>query len=605
MSTSTEIVFSDSLRNLQNIQAQPSNKKKPVALYAFYVLDLRTPDESRYFGFDIPPMQMELDETAAAEAMAMQEGGVYLDERGQYFKMVQLSGNFGFRPTRSYTTGQNNDILGIKKSAEQIGNAVAALTGRQQSSRGIPRKERTGLDRIIDLQNLFRYYWDRKKTRTHAAYTIMVYANWRMGEVYMCQPLRFRRSRTVPKDKFRISYALTLRLISPLHATFNIKDFLPKPNTPKGLQYFFQKMKQFEQLLGAVTDSISRITNSALDLGQNIVTTVLSPVNAITDVVRGALQSVKSVAEFPARIAQNVHRTCLNAIGVLDDVKSIKGVGNVYNDVAIQFRHMARMASELYVSLSVAQSGSDINQQADDFASAYNNPNVDPREQYPNGIVDNGSGNSVGGHRIPSGSIIRNVPRARTTIYNIAKHYLGSSSRWKEIVLLNGLQPPYIHQQGDGVSVLRPGDPIKIPSQPNVDLENQVFSPDGSQIDVYRYGRDLRMNEANGDVASSNGDIDVVEGLENLRQAAILKVRRKPGDLVAHPWYGLALDAGEGLEIDTAAKAHLQVYNTFVQDPRVDKIEKLHVLVDGDILEIQGQIIPIYLDDSVSLDIKK
>ena len=198
---STEIQNHEGMRDLQLIQAQPGNFKAP-ALYGFYVFDMLTGKLARSFGFDIPPQQTDMNEQAAAEAVPAQEGGFYSDERGQYFKMVTLSGTFGFRPTR---LKNSQGLASVVQAAQQIQQSFNDLTGRT-SNRRIPKGEVTGHDRLVKLHNLIRFYWDSKMSRATGGQYLFVYADWRYGEVYVSQPLQFRRSRQASSHRLKVRY---------------------------------------------------------------------------------------------------------------------------------------------------------------------------------------------------------------------------------------------------------------------------------------------------------------------------------------------------------------------------------------------------------------
>jgi len=625
---STEIPKTDALRNLQLATAKPSNEPNASSLYAFYVVDLDGIGVVKQFGFDIPPQTTEMDEDAAADAVALQEGGVWTDERGQYFKMVTLGGTFGFRPTRSKVgTGRTANI---QRSINQAQNAADVVAGRGQAI-SLPPKERTGYDRYRDLHNLIRFYWDQKKLRSRAARYIFVYADWKMGEVYLAQPMRFRRSRNAPADRYQIKYNLTLRLLAPMGVTAVPKDFLIKPDSKSGLDYWLKRLKAVGDALEASVSVITQSVRFVQNLGRDIVNAVLEPINDTISAIRDVVSTVKALVEFPLEVLRSVHRTCLEVASLLDEVDrnilaqtsgARRRGPSVFEQIARQYKQTAWAIAEAFIGITVLGAREDVNATASNMRKKYKEKwarrdtstiwndggygalQTDiPKDPWTQG--DRGSNTAVGSKSIPKGAKTITLP-ARTSIKALSVLHLGYAGRWKEIVLLNRLSPPYISSQGDGVTVLRPGDPIKIPTDPqNDDVDvNQVFSTqdDYERLDAYKYGRDLLVDPESHDfVVDDGGDLAVVEGLENLKQAMLIKIWTRPGELKLHPWFGFGARPGEGIAIDLAARYHLQLRDTVMSDTRVEKINSLSVEIDGDTLRANVNMTPKEQEDSIDL----
>ena len=625
---STEIARSEALRSIQLASAKPSNEPNAAALYAFYIVDLEsTGGVARSFGFDIPPQTTEMDEDAAADAVALQEGGIWTDERGQYFKMVTLGGTFGFRPTRQKVGGRGANI---QRSINQVQAANAIVTGQGQNIT-LPPKERTGYDRYRDLHNLIRFYWDQKKIRSTAARYIFVYADWKMGEVYLAQPLRFRRSRNAPADRYQIKYNLTLRLLAPLGATSVPKDFLVKPNSKTGLDDWLQRMKAVGDGLEASVNVLTKSVQFVQNYGRDITNAVLEPVNATVRALRDIVSTTKSLINFPLEMLRTVHRTCLDVAVLLDEVDrnilaqtsgARRRGPSIFEQIARQYKQTAWGIAEAFIGITILGAREDVNASAENMRKRYKEKWASrdtstiwneggygaletdvPKGQWTKG--DRGSNTVVGSKAIPKGSKTVTLP-ARTSIKALAVLHLGYAGRWKEIVLLNRLAPPYISPAGDGVTVLRPGDFIKIPTDPqddDVDV-NQVFSTenDYDRVDAYKYGRDLYVDPDTHDfVVDDGGDLAVVEGQENLRQAMLIKIWTRPGELKLHPWFGFGARPGEGIAIDLAARYHLQLRDTILSDTRIEKINSLSVKITGDVLRAQVNMTPKEQDDSIDI----
>jgi len=80
----TEIPNTDIVRKMNAMDAnRPSSSGGGSPLYALYILDVEEGRILREFGFDISPQSMRLAENAASDVTATQEGGYWVDERGQ------------------------------------------------------------------------------------------------------------------------------------------------------------------------------------------------------------------------------------------------------------------------------------------------------------------------------------------------------------------------------------------------------------------------------------------------------------------------------------------------------------------------------------------
>lgn len=601
-------------RDLWVRNIHPSGSGNGTPLYSLYIIDLSigaVVPEFGKFGFDVAPQQMRLSEEAAADVAALQDGGFYSDERGQYFKLLNVAGTFGFRPTMKQPPG--GPFAGVKESLAQLEQAVNRTSKGLIGGQLIPPGERTGMDRFRDLHNLFRFYWDRKKIRSEAWKYLMVWADWKMGEVYFCQPMGFDRDRSVPAGRFKASYNFRLRLLAPVEVS-KPPDFVQSPASAGGLAGMLDELKQAAKFLQAANSLLLESVTAAVDYGFDIVSAIYRPVDEALGFLDVTVKSaayashkVLNVAEMPVQIMRSVQRSCLEAAAVAYQ----QGAG--YRDVAHNFMRTARLVQQAYIAMVAAFYKSDVNTTAQQMGDKYRQWDSDAATS-DNPVAgekiqgDRGSHTSLGSRKIPVGSKTITLP-SRITLKALALNYLGSSGRWKEIALLNQLKPPYISPSGDGVTVLRPGQPIKIPVPPETGRDdNQVFNSLGivRDYDFYRYGVDLRMDlDTKQLLPNGRGDLDVIGGLDNLTQAMHIKVWRKPGDLKAHPWFGFGAKGGEGIAVDRLAGYHLSLRMTLMSDTRVAQIKSMAMRLSGDILFINAQCVPKDSDNTLLLATRK
>lgn len=607
----TEIPNTPLQRQMQLVQATPSSRGGGIALYAFYVVDLKTGRIVRRFGFDIPPSSLRLSEDAAAEASATQEAGYYAEERGQYFKMLNIQGSFGFRPTplnRPFQ-GARNAFTNLQQAVSQIGSGQSQVANI--GVQNFPDGERTGFDRLRDLTNLFRFYWDTKMERSTRARYVFVWANWKFGEIYFAQPLGFERDRTAPSGRTKATYTARLRLLAPVQVR-KPPDFLSVSTNAKGLQAFLNRIQGVSKLLKGVSQLLTSSVNAALNFGFDVARSIIQPIEETIGAIESAIKGVTSalstgynIAQLPINTLRSVHRLCLEAAVTC---RTAQGFANLGTD----YIRAGRLIQDAWVGLVEVVQGQNVNSVAQaigkkykqwDEQAAFDRTKAPDGDPVPGGF--GGTDTSLGVKKIPEGAQRITLPGG-VSIKGLAAQFLGNAGRWKEIVILNRLQPPYISAMGDGVTVLRPGDMIKMPDVPEVsDDENQIFRHVGEGVDpdLWRYGRDIRVDLETRDlVVNDRGDLDTVWGLENLKQAMYLKIWRVPGDLKVHPWYGFGAEGGDGLAVDTLAGYHLQLRTTLLSDSRVDQINSMVLNAVGDVLHINVALTPKDHDDAIILD---
>ena len=215
-----------------------------------------------------------------------------------------------------------------------------------------------------------------------------------------------------------------------------------------------------------------------------------------------------------------------------------------------------------------------------------------------------------GGVELSTDAAVREITlKIDTTLERVALTYLGSSSRWPEIVLLNGLRPPYICQQPRFVSLTREDNTIVTDEDRLTDEEKTMFNfsntavspgdtmlipapaifgfgetPEGaensltdglSQVEK-NIGSDLKVADDGFDLILNNtGDLETAVGATNMAQSIILKLNYEKGDLLSNPELGVGLAVGSRIrELDEIRD---DVIRSLTQDPRIENIEDFTV----------------------------
>ena len=184
-------------------------------------------------------------------------------------------------------------------------------------------------------------------------------------------------------------------------------------------------------------------------------------------------------------------------------------------------------------------------------------------------------------------SAVRQIKyQAGLTLERMAQNELGDSSRWGEIVEVNGLKAPYVTDDLSDTreGLLKPGDAVLIPT-PAVNGFSQV--PTAKDIKTTTglteleksLGTDLKLT-GDFDLSISNaGDLEVVSGAQNMAQAVILKLSYERGEVMHYPEMGASLRPGTKFPPIETIKDGLT--NTLLQDTRIESIEDLSIIRDG------------------------
>jgi len=174
----------------------------------------------------------------------------------------------------------------------------------------------------------------------------------------------------------------------------------------------------------------------------------------------------------------------------------------------------------------------------------------------------------------------------RDTLQRLATVYAVSS--WTAIAYLNGLQYPFILdeipvQETRLSNIAYLGDTILIPTTSETTTE---YLSD-LELQKRTYGTDILLNFGISDsdiqsfeenqgqlVNDSNGDISQAIGAVNVKQALILRLSTRYGELPMHLDYGSKFPDMIGLPktVTNLAKMKLEVMETFKKDLRVSDV---------------------------------
>lgn len=162
------------------------------------------------------------------------------------------------------------------------------------------------------------------------------------------------------------------------------------------------------------------------------------------------------------------------------------------------------------------------------------------------------------------------------TVQAVAARELGDAGRWHDLVDLNGLVYPYITDDRNeaGPGVILTGTTIKIPSN----RTQSVIAATAEDL----YGRDIKL--AGGRIGASNGDFDMVAGVDNLAQAMRHLVLTDNGELLFHRQYGCSVRSflGASNSRGNGIVAGALVKRSVAADRRIERVTSASVDIRGD-----------------------
>lgn len=179
---------------------------------------------------------------------------------------------------------------------------------------------------------------------------------------------------------------------------------------------------------------------------------------------------------------------------------------------------------------------------------------------------------------------ITEIPiRIGDTLQNVAARVLGDGLRWRELVSLNNLKPPFLVPSLDPLDRLPNtvlwGDWIKVPAYA---VNASVVTGEEA------LGQDVRLE--NGRLVVRDGDLDLVSGAANFGQALRHRVMTPYTSFLPHPTYGCEIHTILGLGNNAAVMLMASgfVRRALLRDPRSAEIA-LGARVSGDMLAVDVQ----------------
>lgn len=193
------------------------------------------------------------------------------------------------------------------------------------------------------------------------------------------------------------------------------------------------------------------------------------------------------------------------------------------------------------------------------------------------------------------------------TMQSISQKHFNTPSYWIDLIEHNDLKYPYIVEDEkeklkNPENLVTYGDTIIIPSEEdlsNVTLQ-EINKKDQETLVELALGRDLNITSdekffnkhgTSDEIlafSTDRGDLDVVKGVDNIKQQLQTRLLTPKGSLLMHPDYGSNLhNLFTSNTIETATLIEMEVIRTLTTDTRVESANIVNWTVKGN--EYQGE----------------
>lgn len=526
--------------------------------------------------FTTPPQSVEMSEPASVQIVPTQDGGKFTESQGQIFKDIRISGTTGLRPHPI-----SNDFFGGSSGANLQITAPEFI--RQKDDRGLDPREVTGFDELIFLRNVFRVYYDLKQNSDYARKLVMLFLDVKDNEFYIVEPITF----DTIKDKsspLTYRYNISLRTMFRFDTLFRrVRDSV---NAFQAMQNVISQVRQISTDISRSLYQIAKLHDYLANLPSSLFNSIMQDgmqiLSAISEVGRSGIQ-------FHPRAQRGFVQTLkANAWKVREDLH------NKYSD---EFKsgplELLRLANELVNLAKLCDTISSIEAlwrgdkqiQVQDYRKAYYKELGEAPSNY-------GSPLNLENMKIPDK--VKEVDViGNEDIRGLAKRYLGDEAKWKVLVIVNNLKPPYIsHTRSAGV--LAPGDKLLIPSSSSEDaIDANIFDTvntdqaiQSQSTTLRKYGRDIKLasvgNGYSDLVVGQNGDLELTDGLDNINQSMAIKFSTEKGELATHPDFGARFPLGTKIGFHKLQEFIISIRQTIYSDSRVDSITSLKAKIVND-----------------------
>ena len=589
-------------------------------------VDDQLPNGWKPFILQINPQVLNQNEIFAIQVTPTFRG-IVVEHQGSVLKDISISGTTGISPGRR-------------------GGGAKSDTGRPILAKG-----RSGYEEFHELRSYFRAYVEQKRLEVpqDGGELRLIFDNFRDHESIFVEPQKFNLKRDATRP-FLYNYEIQLKGIG--NATFQLKDLRPLDDIFETIDKVSNALNDVNNFIGGGIDLINRIE-------RGIETTLIAPLqkmgDAIASIQTGAAVFDQAKLRLQSRVEGLHDRFNTNPTTTAGDTEeetvqteqnaSVQTSGNRQNitlssfGVDVQFledlssetlRIADNFADSIGINLDQYNSATDrtstlVNSQVAITTKEHEtihgliilirtiNLLLSQESLFSDELVS--ENNRVSAlydgtvSLITAGSTRVSTVLGGDTIQIIAARELNSVDRYRELIILNHLIPPYIASTSS-TGILSPGDTILIPQ---FKLGDNLGTRRGKEYNVTAglteaekaLGVDIRLDK-NFDIAFNNiGDFDIHAGMETFVQALVLRILTELRSLKRHPSYGTNTKVGSKIRNDNLTQIRNNILTSLQSDVRTESVNYLRVTFDGGTtLNVLAVVKPVKSNQTVPIPIK-
>ena len=574
----------------------------------------KKPDGPTEFIFRVNPKNITITEPAAVDIQPTQDGGQFIEHQGSIYKNITIRGTTGLRPNKG--VGALSSVIPIVNVANPLAAFEAATRGSgvlKDEKNGLPRGEQSGFEDLIQLRNLFRNYYDVKRDPELASKYILVWQNGYEGDFFVVEPQQFESVQDA-SSPLTHTYTITLRTIQRVDkALFQRAEDSKLLAKLKGPQRFNERLNEINRSLASTLNTLDRVASRVVGIPEQTIRqlTQLSQNIANFKVIgkdpstafSATRASVKSLAE-----------ACLAASGI-QSIIDLDDPDPPENDLTDDYVAEGKITDGAEAARALQRAARTMGALfgegllfSEPTAQKYDRRSESYRRSREAGSAPPTAGSATDVQNLRAPGATRQVTlHGYDNIFSASQRILGDQARWKELVMINDLKPPYIDATGDGRNVLRPGiDRILAPgsSTQSSEVESDVNSAAQDGF-VERMGRDLLIKDdgfGRYDLdVSQKGDLRTIEGVDNLGQAIEVKFSTEQGELPTHPTFGIQAPIGSKTVVRSLVAYQLNARASLLSDSRIDKVRRFNFRAEGNTVRVSADLVVAGIDQGVSV----
>lgn len=531
------------------------------------------------FLLQINPQEISQDEIFAIQVTPTFRG-VVVEHQGVTIKDINISGTTGLSPNRA----EGGSMPKSGNPVFQVGHS--------------------GFEEFHELRSYFRMYVEakRQENKSSKRELRLVFSNFKDNEFLFVEPQKFSMKRSASKPHL-YDYSISLKAIgvaTPLKVESDKKWFEKADEALEAAQNYFDLavkginggfaiISRFQRNLSATVLGPLQSVNQALNAIRGGIATNFGEFGITRRFVKDLDRELKSIEANFNDIIGKKSASYNKAIGrvstaeatgtvVLTGLEATTTTTTTTEEETTKKETTERTPTDTeFITLNAIQAGKKacaiILAQAELYEKNIYETNSKVLDFFPNSGIKNPN------------SVSTSVILGGDNIQMIAMRELGDIDKFKDIIILNNLKPPYISQTG-GVGVLKYGDKILIP-KPNASgassvVKNVPYNITKNMLQAeIDLGVDIRLTE-DGDLAlASNKDLDLVAGVDNFVQAIALKLYLEKKSLKRHPFIGTNLNLGSKLRSKGLSNLRKEILDSLGSDSRVESIPYIELRQEG------------------------